>query len=193
MLRVAVTIEQIENEHLQNLLTFRVWIIWGAHKFWGVTAPECPLWLQSSSYLGRPHFFIYFKIDETNTTMVYIKFYIHFSFANTHYPVQANQWDKCNLTRFSTNFRFKVFSWMLPRVTENAVTGYMRPVGLFLDHTDLVHSKKNCYKVVKILQLIFTRIINIMTHRFEQTRTVARKSSIRGFTIAQGVLTLKFW
>jgi len=41
-LRVDVTIEQIENEHLQNLLVFRLWIIWGGTKNLGVTAPECP-------------------------------------------------------------------------------------------------------------------------------------------------------
>ena len=47
VLRVGVTIKQIENEHLQNLLVFRVWIIWGGTKNWGGTAPECPPWLRS--------------------------------------------------------------------------------------------------------------------------------------------------
>jgi len=43
MLRVGVTIKQIENKHLQNWLIFRVWIIWGGTKqIWGSTAPECP-------------------------------------------------------------------------------------------------------------------------------------------------------
>jgi len=41
VLRVGVTFEQIENEHLQNLLVFRVWIIWRG------TAPECPPWLRA--------------------------------------------------------------------------------------------------------------------------------------------------
>ena len=36
MLRVGVTIKQTENKHLQNLIIFRGWIIWGG------TAPECP-------------------------------------------------------------------------------------------------------------------------------------------------------
>jgi len=41
MLRVGVTIEQIEYKHLQNLLIFRVWIIWGCTtKIWGATAPS---------------------------------------------------------------------------------------------------------------------------------------------------------
>jgi len=60
---------------------------------------------------------------------------IHWSCANALYPAQAIQWDKCNLTRFSTNFRFEDFSWMLPRAIENAVAGHMRPTGLWLDHT----------------------------------------------------------
>jgi len=38
MLRVGVTFGQIENEHLQNFLVFRVWIIWGAQKIGG----HCP-------------------------------------------------------------------------------------------------------------------------------------------------------
>jgi len=43
VLRVGVTIKQIENEHLQNVLVFRVWIIWGGTKIiGGDTAPECP-------------------------------------------------------------------------------------------------------------------------------------------------------
>jgi len=41
MLQVGVAIKQIENKHLQNLLIFRVWIIWGGKKNWGGTAPEC--------------------------------------------------------------------------------------------------------------------------------------------------------
>jgi len=43
------------------------------------------------------------------------------SYANALHPAQVVQWDKCNLTRFSTNFRFDYFSWMLLRATENAV------------------------------------------------------------------------
>ena len=38
MLRVGVTTKQIENKHLQNLLIFRVWIIW--QKKIGGTAPN---------------------------------------------------------------------------------------------------------------------------------------------------------
>ena len=30
----------------------------------------------------------------------------------------------------STYFKFEDFSWMLPRATENAVAGHMRPAGL---------------------------------------------------------------
>jgi len=38
--------------------------------------------------------------------MVDRKGIINCSCANALYPAQASQWDKCNLTRFSTNFRF---------------------------------------------------------------------------------------
>jgi len=62
--------------------------------------------------------------------MVHKKGRIHCSCANALYPAQAIQWDKCNLTRFSTNFRFEDFSWMLPRATENAAPGHMRLTGL---------------------------------------------------------------
>jgi len=62
--------------------------------------------------------------------MVRRKGSIHCSCANAHYAVQAIQWDKCNLSRFSTNFRFEDFSWMRPRATENAVAGHMRPMSL---------------------------------------------------------------
>ena len=45
MLRVGVTIKQIEKKRLQNWLIFRVWIIWGTQKkLGGGTAPEFPLW-----------------------------------------------------------------------------------------------------------------------------------------------------
>jgi len=37
---------------------------------------------------------------------------IHCSCANALYPAQAIQWDKCNFTRFSTNFIFEDFSWI---------------------------------------------------------------------------------
>jgi len=46
VLRVGVTFEQIENEHLQNLLVFRVWIIWGGTKEIG---GHCPPWLRAST------------------------------------------------------------------------------------------------------------------------------------------------
>jgi len=43
---------------------------------------------------------------------------IHCSCTNALYhPPQAIQSDKCNLTGFSTNFRFEEFSCMLPRAT----------------------------------------------------------------------------
>jgi len=53
--------------------------------------------------------------------MVHRKRSIHCSYANALYLAQAIQWDKCNLTRFSTNFRFEDSLWMIPRATENAV------------------------------------------------------------------------
>jgi len=50
VLRVGVTIKQIENEHLQDLLVFPVWIIWGEQKKLGEgTVPECPPWLRAWS------------------------------------------------------------------------------------------------------------------------------------------------
>jgi len=42
MLRVGVTIQQIENKHLQNLLIFRVLIIWGCTKKIGEALPPNP-------------------------------------------------------------------------------------------------------------------------------------------------------
>ena len=48
MLQVGVTIKQIENKHLQNLLIFRVWIIWGGTKeIWVVLPPNAPPWLRA--------------------------------------------------------------------------------------------------------------------------------------------------
>jgi len=38
--------------------------------------------------------------------MIHTKAIINCSCANTLYPALAIQWNKCNLTRFSTNFRF---------------------------------------------------------------------------------------
>jgi len=55
---------------------------------------------------------------------------IHCACANALYPAQAVQWNKCNLTRFSTNFKFDVFFWMLPRATENGRAGHMQPTGM---------------------------------------------------------------
>jgi len=55
---------------------------------------------------------------------------IHCSCANALYPEQVMHWDKCNLTCFSTNFRFEDFSWMLMWATENAVADNMRSTGL---------------------------------------------------------------
>jgi len=41
--------------------------------------------------------------------MIHRKGVIHCSCANALCPAQAIQWDKCNLTRFSANFRFGDF------------------------------------------------------------------------------------
>jgi len=71
--------------------------------------------------------------------MVHRKSIIHCSCANALDPTQAIQWDKCNLTRISTNFRFDDFSWMLPRATENALAGHMHPAALYLDHTEVTY------------------------------------------------------
>ena len=51
--------------------------------------------------------------------MVHTKDSIHCSCTNALYPAQAIQWDKCNLTHFSTNFTFADFSWKLLRATKN--------------------------------------------------------------------------
>ena len=45
-----------------------------------------------------------------------------------------------NLKRISTYFRFEDFSWMHPRVIDNAVMGHIRPAGLQLDHTGIGYS-----------------------------------------------------
>jgi len=44
VLRVSVAIKQIENEHLQNLLVFRVWImlVRGKKKLGGRALPQIP-------------------------------------------------------------------------------------------------------------------------------------------------------
>jgi len=62
--------------------------------------------------------------------MVHRKGIIHCSCTNALYPARAIQWDKCNLTRFSTYFRFEGFSWKYLRTTDNAAAGHMWPVGL---------------------------------------------------------------
>jgi len=62
--------------------------------------------------------------------MLHRKGIIHCSCANTLYLAQAIQWNKCNLTRFSKNFKFEVFFWIIPRATENAVAGHMQPSDL---------------------------------------------------------------
>jgi len=69
--------------------------------------------------------------------MIHSQGIIHCFCANALYRAQAIHWDKYNLTRFSTYFRFEDFSWMLLWVTDNAVAGHMRPVGLHLDHNGL--------------------------------------------------------
>jgi len=62
--------------------------------------------------------------------MVHRKGIIHWPCANALYRAQAIQWDECNLTRFSRNFTFEDFTWMLLRATEHTVVGHMRPSGL---------------------------------------------------------------
>jgi len=62
--------------------------------------------------------------------MLHRKGIIHCPCANTLYLGQAIQWNKCNLTRFSTNFKFEVFFWMIPQAAENAVAGHMQTAGL---------------------------------------------------------------
>jgi len=42
--------------------------------------------------------------------MMHKKGFVNFSCANALYTAQAIQWDKCNLTRFSTYFKFEDFS-----------------------------------------------------------------------------------
>jgi len=42
---------------------------------------------------------------------------IHCSCASALYPAHAIQWNKCNLTHFSTNFKFEDFFWTLSRAT----------------------------------------------------------------------------
>jgi len=59
--------------------------------------------------------------------MVHRKGIIYCFCANEAQEIQRG---KCNLTRFSTNFRFEDFSWMLLRVIEKAVAGHMPPAGL---------------------------------------------------------------
>jgi len=62
--------------------------------------------------------------------MVYRKGIIHCACANVIYPAQEIHWYKCNLTCFSTNFRFEDFSWMLPRAAEYAVACHTRSARL---------------------------------------------------------------
>jgi len=57
------------------------------------------------------------------------RFHYNCSCGNTFYPSQEIQWDKYNLTHFSTNCRFEDLSWIVPRATENAVVGHMWPTG----------------------------------------------------------------
>jgi len=58
--------------------------------------------------------------------MLHRKGIIHCSCENPLYPAEAIQLNKCNLTRFATNFKFEVFSEILRGPlktlwTENAV------------------------------------------------------------------------
>jgi len=62
--------------------------------------------------------------------MLHRKGIIHCSCANALYLAQAIQWNKCNLTRFSKNFKFEVFFSMILRVANIAVAGHMQPAGL---------------------------------------------------------------
>jgi len=43
---------------------------------------------------------------------------------------ESIQWDKQNLTHFSSNFRFEDFSWTIPQAAENAVASNMLPACL---------------------------------------------------------------
>jgi len=61
--------------------------------------------------------------------MLHRKGIIYCSCANTLYPAQAIQRNECNLTRFSTNFKFKDYFWIVPRAAENAVAGHMQRAG----------------------------------------------------------------
>jgi len=62
--------------------------------------------------------------------MVHKKRSLHRSFTYALYPAQAIQWEKCNLSHFSTNVTFADFSWMLLQTTEYAVAGHVRPTAL---------------------------------------------------------------
>jgi len=97
---------------------------------WGHTV-RCP-----RGGLGEGHTF-QFDRKKDKTIMVRRKGIIHRSYANALYPAQAIQWNKCNLTRFSTNLKFEDFFWMVPQATENAVAGHMQCADLQLGHTGL--------------------------------------------------------
>ena len=63
--------------------------------------------------------------------MVHRNDIIRCSCANKLCLAQAIQWDKCNLTRFSTSFKFEDFFWMLPRAAQNIVADHsMQPASL---------------------------------------------------------------
>jgi len=94
------------------------------------------------------------KINKT--AMEHRKGNIHCSSANALCPTQAIQWDKCNLTRISTNFRFEDFSWMLPWANENGVTGHTRPEGLYVGPH---WSKQNWFCAYCRIHRVFTAVL----------------------------------
>jgi len=68
-----------------------------------------------------------------------------------------NALSKCDLTRFSTNFRFENFSWMLPQATEDTVAAHMQLTGLKFDHTGLDINTNMAKSAVKRKKSIFKK------------------------------------
>ena len=82
--------------------------------------------------------------------MVHRKGIIQCSCANTLYSASYAV-KKYNLVRFSTNFKFEDFFWVLSGATENAVAGHTQSAGLQLDHTGLIK--------LRLCSLIFTHCV----------------------------------
>jgi len=70
--------------------------------------------------------------------MAHRKSSIHCSCTNALYPAQAIQWNKCNLTRFSTNFKFEVFSECFRGPLKTLWLAICSPRACSLDHTDII-------------------------------------------------------